>query len=142
MSTKTVQKLVFALVVVLLLLASYFAGQMYSRPMNVQAQEVPESEDRATSSHVCSVTEVAMYDNRAHIRCSAPKDVDGTDVWFFAVADTPANKSFINRVIAIGLTNMSMNRQIRVWFDTLASNNPPSCLTTNCRKLTGIVGFD
>ena len=142
MSTKTVQKLVFALVVVLLLIASYFAGQMYSRPMNVQAQEVPESEDRAIDYHDCYVNQVAMYHNRAHILCDTYESVGTTKVWYFAVADTSANKSFINRVIAIGLTNMSMNRQIRVWFDTLASNNPPSCLTTNCRKLTGIVGFD
>lgn len=142
MSTKIVQRVVFALVVVLLLLASYFAGQMYSPPMNVQAQEEPEDENRAISYHDCLVTQVAMYENRAHILCNTPKDVGGTDIWFFAVADTPANKTFINRVLAIGLTNMSMNRQVRVVFDTLASSNPPSCWTGDCRKLVGIVGLD
>lgn len=133
MSTKIVQRVVFALVVVLLLLVSYFAGQMYRPPMNVQAQEVPGDENRDINSHTCYVTEVAMYDNRAHILCG---------VMFFAIADTPANKTLINRVLAIGLTNMSMNRQVRVVFDTLAENNPPGCLTTDCRKLIGIVGLD
>lgn len=141
MSTKIVQRVVFALVVVLLLLASYFAGQMYRPPMNVQAQEVPEDENRGTGTHLCSITQVAMHYNRAHILCFIPADVDGTNVIYFAVADTPANKTFINRVLAIGLTGMSMNKNVQVVFDTLASNNPPGCLTTDCRKLIGIVGL-
>jgi len=68
--------------------------------------------------------------------------VGGVDIWFFAVANTSANKTFINRMMAIGLTQMSLDHNVVVHFDTLSANNPPGCLVTDCRKLVGIVGED
>jgi len=140
MSSKTIQKVVFALVVVLLLLASFFAGRMNNQPINVQAQEITEDEDRAIAGFSpCTVQQVAMFGNRAHIRCT--EAVGTTSIRFFAVADTPANKSLINRVLAIGLTQMSMGRAVYIEYDNNSANNPPGCLVSDCRKLVGIMGY-
>jgi hypothetical protein len=141
MSVKPVQKIIFALIVVLLLLASFLAGRMYNKPMNVLAQEITDDENRATAGFNCNINEVAMYANRAHIRCANSVAVGSDTVWFFAIENTSANKTFINRVIAIGLTNMSMNRWVYVNYDTSSSNNPPGCLTGDCRKLVAILGW-
>lgn len=138
MSKKTNQRVVFAIVVVSLLLVSFIAGRMKNQPINVQAQELPDSEERAGFSP-CEVEQVAMYPNRAHVKCKDP--VPATTIRFFAVADTPANKTLINRVLAIGLTQMSMNRYLYIEYDANSANNPPGCLSTDCRKLTGIMGY-
>jgi hypothetical protein len=142
MSKKLVQRVVFVLVLLALLVASFLAGRMDSRAINVQAQEEPVEEDRATSTHTCNVWQVAIFSNRAHILCKTSKLVGTDTVWFFAVENTSANKTLINRMMAIGLTQMSLDHNVVVYFDTLSANNPPGCLAADCRKLIGIVGED
>jgi hypothetical protein len=140
MSTKKIHRVLFAFVIAILLLASFLAGRMYTQPMNVLAQEIPEDEDRAIATFApCTVIEVAMYNNRAHIRCV--ETVGTTEISFFAIANTTANQSLINRVLAIGLTQMSMNRVLYIQYDTNSANNPVGCLVSNCRKLVGIMGY-
>lgn len=140
MSTKMIHRVLFVCVVAILLLASFLAGRMYTQPMNVQAQEMPEDEDRAiVGFSPCTVQQVAMYGNRAHIRCV--ESVGTTAIRFFAIANTTANKSLINRVLAIGLTQMSMNRAVQIEYDTNSANNPVGCLVSDCRKLVGIMGY-
>mgnify|MGYP001360767452 CR=1 FL=1 len=140
MSTKMIHRVLFVCVVAILLLASFLAGRMYTQPMNVQAQEMPEDEDRYTYSMNCNIDQVAIFSNRAHIRCSNSVIVGSDTVYSFAIANTTANKTLINRMMAIGLTNMSMNRYVHVYFETLSSSNPSGCLTSDCRKLVGITG--
>ena len=139
MSKKTIQKVIYAVVVVLLLLGSFFAGQLLNKPMNVQAQEITGDETRAIVFN-CNIDNVAIYSNRAHIRCTNFITVGSNTVRYFAIANTNENEMFINRVMAIGLTNMSMNRYVEVWFDTLASNNPSGCQPGDCRKLYAVNG--
>ena len=115
--------------------------------MNVQAQEMPEDENRAVSGHTCKIVEVAMYEDRAHVKCDTPKVLGGFpapvhNVYFFAIANTNENKMLINRVMAIGLTTMSMNRSAYLLLETASSENPSGCLTQDCRKLLGINGLN
>jgi len=133
---KTTKKILFGVIVALLLLGSFFAGRMLNKAMSVQAQGEPENGDR-DSAHDCTIIEVALLNNRAHIRCSNGAGA----IYFFAVANTSANETLINRVMAIGLTNLSMDRKVYLYYDGNLANNPPGCLTTNCRKLTGVIGY-
>ena len=80
MSGKTVRKVLFGVVVAVLLLASFFAGRMHQPAMNVQAQDEVDSEDRGTVWHDCAIIEVALFGNRAHIRCSNVKTVGSDSV--------------------------------------------------------------
>jgi hypothetical protein len=140
MSKKTIQSVLYSLVVVILLLASFFAGYLHNKQTAVQAQDIPGDGDRYTAGFDCNITEVAILGNRAHIKC-ANSVVVGTDtVRYFAIENTSANETLINRVMAIGLTNMSMNRYVYVHYETLSSSNPPGCLTGDCRKLYSVLG--
>lgn len=133
MSSKTIQKVVFALAVLLLIMASFFAGRTNSTPLNVQAQEeVHEAEGR--QNHTCSLEYVGIDSDLAIVQCSVPID----NIYYFAVADTPANKALIDRMMAVGLTQMSMNRQVFITYDFNSANNPPGCFAVNCRLLQGI----
>jgi len=136
MSGKTIKKILFGLMVAFLLLGSFFAGRIFYRATNVQAQGDPPNDDRALT-HDCTIIEVALLDNRAHIRCSNGYGA----IYFFAVANTSANETLINRVMAIGLTNMSMDRKVYLYFDGSSANNPVGCLVSDCRKLTGVIGY-
>jgi hypothetical protein len=136
MSNEIIKKVVYVVAVVLLLFASFLAGRLFNRQSKVQAQDIIGDETRYMTSFNCDINQVAIFDNRAHIRCANPEN----GIAYFAVANTPENQSFINRVMAIGLTNMSMNRSVWVFYETLSSSNPPGCNTGDCRKLEALSG--
>ena len=141
MSKKTIQKVIYALVVVLLLMGSFFAGRLLNKPIDVQAQEDPGGETRATQISDCDIDNVAIYSDKALIKCSTPIFVDPDTVYYFAIANTKENEMLINRVMAIGLTNMSMDRHVYVSFDTLPEHNPSGCHVNDCRKLLAVNGY-
>jgi hypothetical protein len=142
MYKKYAQRVLFVSTIVGLMLASFFVGRMLNKPMTVQAQEVTGDETRGSASFNCNVNQVAIYSDRAHIRCVSPVVVGSDTVYYFAIANTRENEMFINRVMAIGLTNMSMNRAVYIWYDTLSSNNPPGCQTNDCRLLLAASGLN
>lgn len=141
MSNKTIQKVLYAVVVVLLLLGSFFAGRLLNKPMNVQAQEDPGDETRAVVSFNCEIEQVAIYSDRAHIKCDNSIVVGTDNVSYFAIANDKENEMLINRVMAIGLTNLSMNRYVNVWFSSVSSNNPSGCQSNDCRKLLALMAY-
>jgi hypothetical protein len=142
MATKSIHKVLFALIVFLLLLASFFAGRMQSKPTMVQAQEILEDENRYSTGFNCNINMVSIFDNRAHIRCSNPPTEDGDLIYYFAVETTSENEMLINRMVAISLTNLAMNRYVWVLYETSASDNPPGCNTGDCRKLYSVGAQD
>lgn len=136
MSKKFFRQVLYVLVIAVLLLGSFIAGRMLNKPKAVQAQEISDSENRST--FYCILDSVAAYENRMHVRC----DTAAFDnVRYFAIESTSANEMLINRVMAIGLTNMSMNRGVWVYYDVNSANNPPGCNIIDCRKLTGLSGI-
>ena len=139
MSKKTIQKVTYALIVVLLLLGSFFAGRLLNKPMHVQAQENPGDETRGVVSFNCDIDQVAIYSDRAHIKCANFIIVGSDTVRYFAIANDKENEMLINRVMAIGLTNLSMNRSVNVWFSSVSSNNPSGCQSADCRKLLALM---
>jgi hypothetical protein len=140
MSKKTTQRVLFALVLVVLLIASFFAGRMLNNHTLVHAQDIPGDENRATSYN-CDIEQVAIFNNRAHIKCTNYILVGSDAVYYFAVANTPENQMFLNRVMAIGLTNMSMNRSAYIFYDSNTAHNPAGCNTSDCRNLVAITGY-
>lgn len=142
MYKKTAQRVLFVLIVVFLMLASFIAGRMLHKPKTVQAQEEHGDETQASASLTCTVNQVAIYSNRAHIRCVSPVVIGSDTVYYFAIENTLENEMFINRVMAIGLTNMSMNRSVYIWYDTSSSSNPPGCQTNDCRLLLAASGLN
>ena len=136
MSNQFSRKVLFVLVVVTLLLGSFIAGRLLNKPENVLAQEITENGVRWVS-HYCYLNSVAVYDVRIHVRCTLSDD----GISYFAIETTRENEMLINRVMAIALTEMSMDRPVYVYYDPISSNNPPGCNTGDCRKLIAISGI-
>lgn len=135
----TTKKILFGVVVAVLLLGSFFAGRIQNKAIAVQAQDEPGDQARAEVSFDCNINQVAIYGNRAHIRCGNAPTGDPT-VHYFAIENNSENELMINRVMAIGLTNMSMDRWVRLWYDTSETNNPTGCQDVDCRKLIAVIG--
>lgn len=136
MSNKFIKKSVFGLVIVILLATAFIAGRIQKDPVAVQAQEILEGEDRF-SSFGCYLDNVAAFENRIHIRCTTAAF---DDVKYFAIENTRENEELISRVMAISLTNMTMNWPVWVYYEASSSYNPPGCNTGDCRKLVGVSG--
>ena len=111
MSNKIVKKFVFGLVIIILLATAFIAGHVQKTHVTVQAQEIPEGEDRYTS-YYCYLNNVAAFENRIHIRCT----VSIGSISYFAIENTRENEMLINRVMAISLTNMTMNWPVWVYY--------------------------
>jgi len=95
----------------------------------------------------CWITEIATFENRVHIRCftSSPgsfsshpgSNLPDPGVLYLAV-DTAKSLDFANRVLAIAETAVQIKAYVSVIYESDTSQNPPGCLTADCRKLTAV----
>ena len=80
----------------------------------------------------CTPTEVAVFDNRIHVRCEQAVR-DGTrTIWFFAVPTSQALRA--NRFLTTATTALVASRTLRFLYkagDT--SGTDFECLAHNCR---------
>jgi hypothetical protein len=92
----------------------------------------------AEHSITCKPTQVAVFPgSRVHVKCDKPWTNPSTSAkaWYFALALTDAAAPLVQ---AAGDTAIGSGKKVLVYFRTDASENPGGCLTTDCRKLTGI----
>jgi hypothetical protein len=128
----------FVLVVCGLLAGAFFAGRLLAGPKAVQARSQPDpvSPSSIDSSYSCYVNNVAVYENRIHVRCDAPYQETG--IWYFAYPTDSSTGYTANRLLAVGQTAGVLGYPVWVYFDLDPDSNPPGCNTGDCRLLTGI----
>jgi hypothetical protein len=138
MKLSMVRGVVFVLVVCALLTGSFFAGRLLARPKAVQAQSQPDpvSPSSIDASYSCYINNVAVYENRIHVRCDVV--YPGTAIRYFAYPTDSSNGYTANRLLAVGQTAGLLNKAVWVYFDSDSNSNPPGCNTGDCRLLTGI----
>lgn len=94
----------------------------------------------------CSVVDVATFNNRVHLHCTAPlqasdlvpgaskNKVRGPEYYAVEVASPMASQ-----VIQIGLAAVASHGTLGVFFDDNAGANPAGCNTNDCRRIIGVV---
>jgi len=95
----------------------------------------------------CSVVDVATFNNRVHLHCTAPLQASdlqpgkskgtkagGPEYYAVEVASPMASQ-----VIQIGLAAVTANRTLGVFYDDNAGANPAGCNTNDCRRIIGVV---
>lgn len=94
----------------------------------------------------CSVVDVATFNNRVHLHCTAPLQASdlvpgasknkarGPEYYAVEVVSPMAAQ-----VIQIGLAAVASNRTLGVFFDDNAGANPAGCNTNDCRRIIGVV---
>jgi len=127
--------------IVLLLMAVFYAGQALARPGPVRAQaiidesmpDLPNSPD--FTSHYCYVNNVAAFEARIHIRCSNPTTAG---IAYFAYPTDAAHAVTANQILAIGNSAFALGADVWVYYNLDSAYNPPGCNTGDCRGLVGV----
>ncbi len=125
-----------------------FAGAALAQPSPVPVTPRVETV-------TCRVGDVAVFDNRVHVRCAggtggvpsiteslqnAQGQITGASqggrVPYYAVAlqSAPANS-----VLNLASHAAAQNRQVQILYHAEAGSNPPGCHPSDCRRLIGII---
>jgi hypothetical protein len=122
-----------------LLGAALFAGTILSKPGFAIAQSEPNSgqpeRPESTKIFTCTISELAVHTNRIHIRCNPG---DG-GISFFAASTASAEIVRTNQFLTLGNTAYALGKTINIWYETDQAQNPPGCLTSDCRKIIALV---
>lgn len=89
------------------------------------------------NSYTCTPTEVGVFADRLHVKCSAYLLDGGTAVWYFAVPAT--DTAFANRFLTAVNTAITTSRNVVVYYnpgDT--SGNNWGCWSGDCRSIWGL----
>lgn len=95
----------------------------------------------------CSIVDVATFNNRVHLHCTAPvtacgltpggcKGKQDSAIAYYAVE---VASPMASQVIQIGLAAFVAHRTLGVFYDDNASANPAGCNTNDCRRIIGVV---
>jgi hypothetical protein len=127
--------------IVLLLMAIFYAGQAMARSQPARAQaglsesmpNLPNSPDYST--HLCYVNNVAAFETRIHIRCSNPT---AAGIAYFAYPTDAAHAVTANQILAIGNSAFALGADVWMYYNLDSAYNPPGCNTSDCRGLVGV----
>lgn len=96
---------------------------------------LPAPAAAADQNRTCKVENVAVLNNRVHVRCDA---IPGGGLLkppvFFAVE---LNNPMADKLIALASQALISNRPLYLTYEGTLAANPPGCLPQDCRRLTG-----
>ena len=123
------------ILILLVLMVGSFAIGWQSTPGPTASAQVaaPDSPDAVSGIHTCTISNVAVYENRMHIRCTTAA---ATTIYYFAYADTGLDGPMANRFLAAAFTAQSLGRQLSIGYYDSSTENPTGCLASDCRKLS------
>ncbi len=98
------------------------------------SSERPLSPDAAARN--CTISNLYVTDNRWHVRCTTALPAG---VYYFAIENDAAHKIQADRMLVLANTAYALSKPIEVWYETSTASNPTGCLTSDCRRLSGVV---
>ncbi len=124
----------YAVLVLSLVGGSFLLGSLREGPRAVYAQDALAPGAPAASPFTCTIANVAVYENRIHVKCVPG---DGA-IFYFAYAVDSAHSSTANRMLATANSAYAVGDKLVVWYDSNSSHNPPGCLVSDCRLMVGL----
>ncbi len=142
MEQKKLRFVVFLFVVLALLAGSFVAGRSLAdrRVSHAQSSDVPAAPaDPNFSSFTCAnVSNVAVFENRIHVKCATAKVVGTDNVYYFAYPTGSFDGYTASRMLAVGQTAFALDKPVWIYYEASTSYNPPGCNTGDCRLLVGL----
>ena len=100
----------------------------------------------------CVVVDIAAFANRVHVHCVVPPSVHtglytrgyepppqpDVGIVYFAVG-TASDPGLSDRVLRLATSAAQLNKPLHIFYRTDPAENPPGCLSADCRRLTGLV---
>lgn len=94
--------------------------------------------EAATLSRSCPVDNVAVIDNRMHIKCAPVLGVGHTQAIYYFALPMSESAAKIESIIALAIEAKRRNKPLTLWFDMDDYKSVPGCLGSDCRRLQGI----
>lgn len=85
--------------------------------------------------HACTISNIAVYRTRIHVRCTTPAVVGTSNIYYFAASGAPADAVTTNRFLTLLNTAYALGKPVGIYYYTSTSSNPPGCLTNDCRGI-------
>lgn len=125
-----------------LIAGSFMAGKAIARPSVARAEApagsaAPNVPD-ASVFRCPSIDQVAVYENRIHVHCTASVTVGTDTVSYFAYPTDPAHANTANEMLAVGNSTYALGQQIDLFYNADSALNPAHCNTGDCRSLVGV----
>ena len=142
MESKKVRTIVFLFVVLALLAGSFFAGRSLAGRRVIHAQDEgapPAPADPNRSSFACTnVSNVAVFENRIHVKCTTVNVVGTDNVHYYAYPTGSFDGYAASRMLAVGQTAFALDRPVWIYYEASTDYNPPGCYLHDCRLLVGL----
>ena len=143
MEQKQLRSVVFMFVVLALLGGSFLAGRIFAdrRVSHAQSDGLPAAPaDPNFSSFACTnVSNVAVFENRIHVKCATVNVVGGTyNVYYYAYPTGGFDGYTANRMLAVAQTAFALEKTVWIYYEASTSYNPSGCNTGDCRLLVGL----
>ena len=124
----------YAVLVLGLVGGSFLLGSLRDGPSAASAHDALGPDIPDASPFYCTISNVAVYINRIHVRCSPG---DGA-IYYFAYAVDSANAPTANRLLAVANSAYAVGDHLTVWYYSDSSQNPPGCQVNDCRRMAGL----
>jgi hypothetical protein len=112
--------------------------------LSSRVQAAPD--EPAANPHPCTIANIAVYENRIHVRCVDPVALVKTAtpltfymVYYFAAPGDADNMIETNRYLTLLNTAYALNKTVLVGYDTFADLNPDGCLIDDCRGINSLI---
>lgn len=124
-----------------MVLGPWLVGSLSGVALSEEVAAVPaqEVEPAAPTSHICSISEVGVFDSRIHVKCytgGAP----GGDIVYFAAPTTDTQRAA--RLLSLMLTADAAGKRLYIAYDTAASGAAFNCAVSNCRPIQFLLMVD
>lgn len=90
---------------------------------------------QSSQSRLCNVDQVAVFENRIHVKCAPNADQAFTkDIPYYAM-NIGKDAKVIDNIIALAVGAKVTRKPLVVWYDFSDYQSVPGCNGTNCRRL-------
>jgi hypothetical protein len=97
---------------------------------------VDSAPQSAEASTVCTILDFTVYEDSVIIECSS---VSGfSDPTRYGMSADASHALDTNRFLVVVNTAYSLGNDIRIYYSTDTSQNPPRCLASNCGRVIGL----
>lgn len=143
MAHRHLRFIISALVLLALLAGSFFVGRSFAdrQVSYAQSEGIPAAPaDPNFSSFACTnVSNVAVFENRIHVKCATVNVVGGTyNVYYYAHPTDSFAGYTASRMLAVGQTAFALDKPVWIYYEASTSYNPTGCNTGDCRLLVGL----
>lgn len=90
-----------------------------------------------TISRLCVVDQVAVIDQRVHIKCAVDNAKAFTQAITYYAMPLSEGDTKVSAVIALGIGAKQTGKPMVLWFNPDDYKSVPGCQGTNCRRLHG-----